>query len=262
MHKKMLKTRIIPCLDVKNGQVVKGTNFVDLKNAGDPIELAKYYNQQGADELCFLDISATKDKNAIIYDIISAVAKECFIPLTVGGGINSINDIKQLLLSGADKVSINSAAIRNPQLVSDAAAQFGSQSIVVAIDAKKNPVNHIYEIYTHGGTKSTGISAIYWAKEMQKKGAGEFLVTSMDRDGTKNGFDNELNYLITKEVSVPVIASGGVGELQDFVDGIIKGQVQALLAASVFHFGKFTIKEVKEFLNKNNVAVRMDRGLL
>ena len=253
----MLKIRIIPCLDVKDGEVVKGTNFIDLRKAGDPVELAKYYNQQGADELCFLDIKATKDKATIIYNIISAVAKECFIPLTVGGGIKTIADIRKLLLAGADKVSINSAAIYDPDLVKNAAREFGSQCIVVAIDAKKNPQTGKYELYTHGGSKETGIEAVAWAKQMKEQGAGELLVTSMDRDGTKNGFDNQLNALITEQVNIPVIASGGVGELADFVAGVKEGKVQALLAASVFHFGKFTIEQVKEYLQQNNIAVRI-----
>jgi cyclase len=252
----MLKVRIIPCLDVKDGKVVKGVNFVKLKNAGDPVELARIYNQQGADELCFLDISATKEGQATVYDIIKKTAKECFIPLTVGGGIKTIEDIRKLLLSGADKVSINSGAIKNPQLINDASQEFGSQCIVVAIDAKLNAQGK-YEIFTHGGSKPTGIDAIKWAKEAQQRGAGELLVTSMDRDGTKEGFDNDLNSQISESVTIPIIASGGVGKLSDFADGVKKGKAQALLAASVFHFGKFSIKQVKEFLRSNNLDVRL-----
>lgn len=252
----MLKIRIIPCLDVKDGKVVKGVNFVSLKDAGDPVELAKYYNNSGADELCFLDITATKEKRDTIYDIVSKTASQCFIPLTVGGGVRTIKDIRKLLLSGADKVSINSSAVFDPEFVSQASQEFGSQCIVVAIDAKKNPATGKYEIYTHGGSKETGIDAMLWAENMKNRGAGELLVTSMDRDGTKNGFDNKLNSLITSKVNIPVIASGGVGQLADFVDGVNEGKVQALLAASVFHFGEFTIKEVKEYLANNNIAVR------
>ena len=253
----MLKTRIIPCLDVKDGKVVKGINFLDLKDAGDPVELAKYYNEHGADELCFLDITATKNERKIIYDIIEKVAAECFIPLTVGGGIKTIKDIRELLLSGADKVSINSSAVYHPNFIKEAADEFGSQCIVVAIDAKKNLDTNRYEIYTHGGSKETGIDAVSFAIDMVARGAGELLVTSMDRDGTKSGFDNELNRLITDVVNVPVIASGGVGCLEDFEQGVVKGKVQALLAASVFHFSKYTIEEVKEFLQSKNIPTRI-----
>lgn len=253
----MLKVRIIPCLDVKDGKVVKGVNFLSLKDAGDPVELAKYYNDNGADELCFLDITATTEKRSVIYDIVSKTAAECFIPLTVGGGVKVIEDIRKLLLSGADKVSINSSAVYNPDFISESSREFGSQCIVVAIDARKNSATGKYEVYTHGGSKATGIDAIMWAKNMENRGAGELLVTSMDRDGTKNGFDNELNNLITKQVNIPVIASGGVGKLEHFSAGVTQGKVQALLAASVFHFGEFTIKEVKEFLDNNNVPVRL-----
>ena len=252
----MLKVRIIPCLDVKDGQVVKGINFVNLKNAGDPIEQAKIYNESGADELCFLDIQASLDNKDTMCDVIEKVARECFIPLTVGGGIKTIFDIRKILNSGADKVSINSAAINNPDFVKDAAKKFGSQCIIAAIDAKKNNLGN-YEIFTHGGTKETGIDAIEWAERMVANGAGELLVTSMDKDGTGNGYNNELNKKITDKVNVPVIASGGVGELSDFVSGIAEGNVTGLLAASVFHFGKFTIKQVKEYLNNNNIPVRL-----
>lgn len=252
----MLKTRIIPCLDIKEGRVVKGVNFVSLIDAGDPVEQAKIYNDTGADELCFLDITASNEKRDLLYEIIEKVAKQCFIPLTVGGGINKISDIRNLLNSGADKVSINSAAVKNPEFVQEAASEFGSQCIVVAIDAKKIVTGN-YEIFTHGGSKETGIDALRWAKKMVELGAGELLVTSMDRDGTKSGFDNELNALLNMNVSVPIIASGGVGDLEHFRDGVTKGKAQALLAASVFHFGKYRISEVKEYLNKEGVAVRI-----
>jgi imidazole glycerol-phosphate synthase subunit HisF len=252
----MLKTRIIPCLDVKDGQVVKGVNFVKLRKAGDPVELAKFYNQQGADELCFLDITATKENRGLIYDVISDVAKECFIPLTVGGGVKSIEDIRNLLLSGADKVTINSHAIKDPDFINQAANKFGSQCIVVAIDAKQIE-DGSYRIFTHGGSRKTDLDAVKWSQEMVARGAGELLVTSMDRDGTKSGFNNDLNSQISDLVSVPVIASGGVGKIEDFLDGIKLGKVNALLAASVFHFQEFTIREVKEFLQRNNIPVRL-----
>jgi len=252
----MLKVRIIPCLDVKDGKVVKGINFIDLREAGDPVEQAKLYNQLGADELCFLDIAATKEAKETICDVIEKVAEECFIPLTVGGGIKTISDIRKILNSGADKVSINSAAIYNPNFVKEAALEFGSQCIIAAIDAKKNSAGN-FEIFTHGGSKSTGIDAIEWAEKMANDGAGELLVTSMDRDGTGDGYNHELNKAITDKVSVPVIASGGVGKLEHFSDGVEKGNVSALLAASVFHFGKYEIKEVKNHLKNNNIPVRL-----
>lgn len=252
----MLKTRIIPCLDIKEGRVVKGVNFVSLIDAGDPVEQAKIYNDTGADELCFLDITASNEKRDLLYEIIEKVAKQCFIPLTVGGGINKIADIRNLLNSGADKVSINSAAVKNPEFVQEASEEFGAQCIVVAIDAKKTITGN-YEIFTHGGSKETGIDALIWAKKMVGLGAGELLVTSMDRDGTKSGFDNELNSLLNENISVPIIASGGVGELEHFRDGVLKGNAQALLAASVFHFGTYKISEVKEYLNRAGVAVRI-----
>jgi len=252
----MLKTRIIPCLDVKDGRVVKGVNFVSLRDAGDPVELAKFYNDEGADELCFLDITATKEERKTIHEVVRKVAATCFIPLTVGGGVKSVEDIRNLLLSGADKVAINSAAIHNPDLINEASAEFGSQCIVVAIDARWNKEHEQYEIYTHGGSKETGIEAIGWAEEMVKRGAGELLVTSMDRDGTKQGFENNLNKLITDRVTVPVIASGGVGKIEHFAEGVERGEVQALLAASVFHFGEFRIKQVKEDLASHGLAIR------
>jgi cyclase len=252
----MLKTRIIPCLDVKDGRVVKGVNFVDLIDAGDPVEQAKIYDAQGADELCFLDITASSDNRNTIYEVITKVAEQCFMPLTVGGGVRSCDDVRKLLLSGADKVAINTAAVTNPQLVKDAADKFGSQCIVVAIDAKSVSEDK-YEIFTHGGRNRTGIDAIEWAKKMVSLGAGEILLTSMDRDGTKQGFDNKLTRAIADSVTVPVIASGGVGKPQDFVDGVRQGHASALLAASIFHFGEYSIMEVKKHMQENNIAVRM-----
>ena len=248
----MLAKRIIPCLDVTDGRVVKGVNFIDLIDAGDPVEIAKKYNDQGADELTFLDITASSDNRGLIIDIIERVAEQVFIPLTVGGGVREINDIRTLLNAGADKVSINTAAIHNPSLVSQASQKFGSQCIVVAIDAKK--MNNHWEVFTHGGRNPTGINAVSWAKEMVNRGAGELLITSMDRDGTKSGFDNDLNSLISSEVDVPIIASGGVGNLDDLVNGILKGKADAVLAASIFHFGEFTIEEAKKHMRENFIG--------
>lgn len=250
----MLAKRIIPCLDVTDGRVVKGVNFIDLIDAGDPVEIAKKYNDQGADELTFLDITASSDNRGLIIDIIERVAEQVFIPLTVGGGVREINDIRTLLNAGADKVSINTAAIHNPSLVSKASQKFGSQCIVVAIDAKK--MNNHWEVFTHGGRNPTGINAVSWAKEMVNRGAGELLITSMDRDGTKSGFDNDLNSSISSEVDVPIIASGGVGNLDDLVNGILKGKADAVLAASIFHFGEFTIEEAKKHMRENFIEVR------
>lgn len=250
----MLAKRIIPCLDVTDGRVVKGVNFVDLIDAGDPVEIAKKYNDQGADELTFLDITASSDNRGFIIDIIERVAEQVFIPLTVGGGVRGINDIRTLLNAGADKISINTAAIHNPSLVSQVSQKFGSQCIVVAIDAKK--VNNHWEVFTHGGRNPTGINAVTWAKEMVNRGAGELLITSMDRDGTKSGFDNELNLSISSEVDVPIIASGGVGNLDDLVNGILQGKADAVLAASIFHFGEFTIEEAKKHMRENFIEVR------
>ncbi|MDC6486281.1 MAG: imidazole glycerol phosphate synthase subunit HisF [Methylophilaceae bacterium] len=250
----MLAKRIIPCLDVTDGRVVKGVNFIDLIDAGDPVEIAKKYNDQGADELTFLDITASSDNRGLIIDIIERVAEQVFIPLTVGGGVREINDIRTLLNAGADKVSINTAAIHNPSLVSQASQKFGSQCIVVAIDAKK--MNNHWEVFTHGGRNPTGINAVSWAKEMVNRGAGELLITSMDRDGTKSGFDNDLNSSISSEVDVPIIASGGVGNLDDLVNGILKGKADAVLAASIFHFGEFTIEEAKKHMRENFIEVR------
>ena len=250
----MLAKRIIPCLDVTNGRVVKGVNFVDLIDAGDPVEIAKKYNDQGADELTFLDITASSDNRDLILGIIERVAEQVFIPLTVGGGVRTVNDVRRLLNAGADKVSINTAAINNPSLVSHAADRFGSQCIVVAIDAKKTGKD--WEIYTHGGRNPTGLNAISWAKEMVRRGAGELLITSMDKYGTKSGFDNELNAAISSEVDVPIIASGGVGNLDHLVDGIIEGKADAVLAASIFHFGEYTITEAKNHMRHKKIEVR------
>jgi len=250
----LLAKRIIPCLDVTNGRVVKGVNFVDLIDAGDPVEIAKKYNDQGADELTFLDITASSDNRDLILGIIERVAEQVFIPLTVGGGVRAVNDVRRLLNAGADKVSINTAAINNPSLVSNAADRFGSQCIVVAIDAKKT--GNDWEIFTHGGRNPTGLNAISWAKEMVRRGAGELLITSMDKDGTKSGFDNELNAAISSEVDVPIIASGGVGNLDHFVDGIIEGKADAVLAASIFHFGEYTITEAKNHMRHKKIEVR------
>jgi cyclase len=250
----MLKSRIIPCLDVKNGRVVKGINFENLIDAGDPVAQAKFYYEQGADELCFLDIAASEEDRGVILDVVKKVAQVCFIPFTVGGGIREIQDFSNLLKCGADKISVNSAAIKNPNLISEAANKFGSQCVVVAVDAKKNAIGD-YEIFTHGGKKPTGIDAIKWAKEAEKLGAGEILLTSMDRDGTKSGYDLDLLKKITSQVSIPVIASGGVGNLQDLADGI-KAGASAVLAASIFHFKEYSIKQAKDFLAEQKVAVR------
>lgn len=251
----MLAKRVIPCLDVDKGRVVKGVNFVKLKDAGDPVELAKYYNLEGADELVFLDITASHENRATMLYIVRKVAEKIFIPFTVGGGIRSIEDIRNILLSGADKVSLNTQAIKNPQLVSQAANIFGSQCVVVAIDAKKN--NNHWEIFINGGRIPTGIDALTWAKEVVKNGAGEILLTSMDRDGTKKGFDLELTRALTKAVSVPVIASGGAGDMKDFKDVFTKANADAALAASLFHFGEIKIKDLKKYLMKNKIQIRI-----
>ncbi|MBH71208.1 MAG: Imidazole glycerol phosphate synthase subunit HisF [Alphaproteobacteria bacterium MarineAlpha6_Bin6] len=252
----MLKIRIIPCLDVKDGKVVKGTNFINLKYAGDPVKQAQIYDKQGADELCFLDITASSEKRNIIFDVVKKTAQKCFMPLTVGGGVRSIKDIRKLLLCGADKVSINTAAIKNPKLVQESSAKFGNQCIVVAIDAKKIKKNK-WEIYTHGGRKRTGIDAITWAKKMEKLGAGEILLTSMDKDGTKSGFDLELTKKISNNVNIPVIASGGVGNIKHLVDGIKIGKASAVLAASIFHYGKYTVRQVKNKMKQKGILVRI-----
>ncbi len=254
-----LTRRIIPCLDVTAGRVVKGVNFVDLIDAGDPVEIARRYNEQGADELTFLDITATSDNRDLILPIIEAVASEVFIPLTVGGGVRQVADIQRLLNAGADKVSINSAAVANPELVKAAADYHGSQCIVVAIDARRTseagePPR--WEIFTHGGRKATGIDAIEWARKMASYGAGEILLTSMDRDGTKAGFDLALTRAVSDAVPVPVIASGGVGKLEHLADGVIKGRASAVLAASIFHYGEFTIAQAKEYMARKGINMR------
>tara|TARA_B100001123_G_C15148837_1_gene962672 strand:- start:332 stop:1087 length:756 start_codon:yes stop_codon:yes gene_type:complete len=251
----MLKTRIIPCLDVKDGRVVKGINFLDLIDAGDPVTQAKYYSQNGADEICFLDINASIENRKTMIDVVKKTAEEVFIPLTVGGGISSIENIRLLLKAGADKVSINSAAIKNENLVKESADHFGSQCIVVAVDVKKIGNNWI--VYSHGGTINTNINAIHWLEKLQNLGAGEILLTSMDRDGTKSGFDIDLLKTATNTLKIPVIASGGIGTKEHFFEGVYKGGASALLAASVFHFNKYSINEVKEFLMKKNIKVRL-----
>ena len=253
----MLKIRIIPCLDVKDGRVVKGINFVDLKDAGDPVEHAHYYSTNGADEICFLDISASIEKRSTMINIVEKTAEKVFIPLTVGGGVSSIQDIRNLLNVGADKVSINTAAIMNEKLISQASERFGNQCIVVAVDAKKH--NNEWIVYSHGGTKKTNIIAIDWMKKLEQLGAGEILLTSMDKDGTKSGFDLELLKKASNEINIPIIASGGVGKLEHFKDGAILGEANALLAASVFHFGELSIEEVKHYLANNGVNIRIEK---
>ena len=250
----MLKNRIIPCLDVKNGRVVKGINFVDLKDAGDPVEQAKIYSDGGADEICFLDITASNENRDTIYDVVKETSKKCFVPLTVGGGVRSVDDINKLLNCGADKVSINTAAVQNPSVVKESSKKFGSQCIVVAIDAKKNGDG--WEIFTHGGRKETGINAIEFALKMEKCGAGELLVTSMDKDGTQSGYDIELMKTISESVNIPVIASGGVGTLDHLVDGIKSG-ASAVLAASIFHYGTYSVNEAKQYLASKDIPVRI-----
>ncbi|HET6388858.1 imidazole glycerol phosphate synthase subunit HisF [Hyphomicrobium sp.] len=257
----MLKIRIIPCLDVKDGRVVKGVNFVDLIDAGDPVEAAAAYDAAGADELCFLDITASHENRDTIFDVVERTANRCFMPLTVGGGVRTVDDIRRLLEAGADKVSINTAAVTNRAFVKEASEKFGAQCIVVAIDAKKvsgegEPPR--WEIFTHGGRKPTGLDAIAYAREVADLGAGEILLTSMDRDGTKAGFDVELTRAIADAVSIPVIASGGVGTLQHLVDGVEKGHASAVLAASIFHFGTYSIPEAKDFMAKAGLAMRLD----
>ena len=243
-------------MDVKDGKVVKGTKFVNLKYAGDPVKQAQIYDKQGADELCFLDITASSDKRNILFNVVKKTAQKCFMPLTVGGGVRSVKDIRKLLLCGADKVSINTAAIRNPNLVKESSNKFGNQCIVVAIDAKKVKKNK-WEIYTHGGRRKTGIDAINWAKKMENLGAGEILLTSMDKDGTKSGFDLELTKKISKIVNIPVVASGGVGNIQHLIDGIKIGKASAVLAASIFNYGKYTIRQVKYKMKQKGIAVRI-----
>ena len=252
----MLKIRIIPCLDVKNGRIVKGVNFKNLKDAGDPVLTAQVYDELGADEICFLDIAATLENRDVTLDLVRKTSEKCFIPITVGGGIRTIEDIRHLLLNGADKVSFNSAAIRDPDIISTAANKFGSQCIVVAIDAKKTK-NDKWEIFSHGGTKETGIEAISFAKDMQERGAGEILLTSMDKDGTKDGYDIELTKLISDSLDIPIIASGGAGKLEHFKSVLEKGKASAILAASIFHFGEISIKQVKSYLRSEGIPVRM-----
>ena len=251
-----LAKRIIPCLDVTAGRVVKGVNFVELRDAGDPVEIARRYDEQGADELTFLDITATSDGRDLILHIIEAVASQVFIPLTVGGGVRSVEDVRRLLNAGADKISINSSAIANPQMVQDAARKYGSQCIVVAIDAKKSGDGR-WEVFTHGGRKATGLDVVEWAKKMEGLGVGEVLLTSMDRDGTRSGFDLALTRAVSEAVSIPVIASGGVGGLQDLADGIKTGRADAVLAASIFHYGQHTVQEAKNFMAKQGIPMRL-----
>jgi|TARA_B110000259_G_scaffold168677_1_gene197931 cyclase len=254
----MLKNRIIPCLDVENGRVVKGINFLDLKDAGDPVEQAEYYSKCGADEICFLDITATHEDRNIIIDIVNKTAEKCFVPLTVGGGIKSMQNIRDLLLAGADKVSINSAAVKDINFVKDASRKFGTQCMVIAVDAKKVAENK-WEIFTHGGRNKTGIDAVDFALKAEQNGAGEILLTSMDKDGTKTGYDIELLKSVTNKISIPVIASGGVGNLEHLYEGIRKGGASAVLAASIFHYGEHTIRQAKEYLASKDVPVRIEK---
>jgi cyclase len=268
----MLAKRIIPCLDVTGGRVVKGVNFLELRDAGDPVEIAARYNEQGADELTFLDITATSDARDMIFHIIEAVASQVFIPLTVGGGVRTVDDVRRLLNAGADKTSFNSAAIANPDVIADASAKYGAQCIVVAIDAKRRSAEHAkrlaeggkgveigpgWDVYSHGGRKNTGLDVVTWAKAMAERGAGEILLTSMDRDGTKSGFDLALTRAVSDAISIPVIASGGVGNLDDLADGIIQGGADAVLAASIFHYGEFTVGQAKKRMAERGIPVRL-----
>jgi cyclase len=252
----MLAKRIIPCLDVNAGRVVKGVNFVSLRDAGDPVEVARRYDEQGADEITFLDITASSDDRDIILDIVSACAEQVFIPLTVGGGVRKVEDVRRLLNAGADKVSMNTAAVNNPDLVKEASDKVGSQCIVVAIDAKQTSPGKC-EVFTHGGRKNVGLDAIDWARKVASLGAGEILLTSMDRDGTKNGFDLQLTRAVSEAVSIPVIASGGVGNLQHLADGVTDGKADAVLAASIFHYGEYTVRQAKEFMRGRGIEVRL-----
>jgi len=255
-----LAKRIIPCLDVTDGRVVKGVNFVALRDAGDPVEIARRYDEQGADELTFLDITASSDNRGLILHIIEEVAAQVFIPLTVGGGVRAVDDVRRLLNAGADKVGINTAAVSNPQLVADASSRFGSQCIVVAIDAKQvsvagEPLR--WHVFTHGGRKDTGLDAVAWAKNMEQRGAGEILLTSMDRDGTKIGFNLDLTRAVADAVGIPVIASGGVGNLDHLVDGVLKGHADAVLAASIFHYGEYSVEQAKRYMAQHGIEVRL-----
>lgn len=252
----MLAKRIIPCLDVTAGRVVKGVSFIELRDAGDPVEIARRYDEQGADELTFLDITASSDDRGIIFRIIEQVAAQVFIPLTVGGGVREVQDVRNLLNAGADKVSINTSAVLNPQLVADAAQRYGSQCIVVAVDAKQTGAGR-WEVFTHGGRKATGLDVVEWTKKMQELGAGEILLTSMDRDGQKNGFDLALTRAVTESLEIPVIASGGVGNLQHLADGVMQGGADAVLAASIFHFGEYTVQQAKEYMAHQGIEVRL-----
>ena len=253
----MLAKRIIPCLDVNAGRVVKGVNFLNLRDAGDPVEIAKKYNDEGADEITFLDITASSDQRDLILDIIGRVAEQVFIPLTIGGGVREVGDVRRLLNAGADKISINTSAVTNPQLVKEAADKFGSQAIVVAIDARKRASGDGWEVFTHGGRTATGLDAVDWAKRMNALGAGEILLTSMDRDGTRSGFDLALTRAVAEAVSVPVIASGGVGNLDDLANGVLEGKADAVLAASIFHFGEYTVRQAKECMAARGIVVRL-----
>ena len=257
----MLAKRIIPCLDVDRGRVVKGIKFIGLRDAGDPVEIARRYNEQGADELTFLDITASSDERELILHVVEEVAAQVFIPLTVGGGVRKVEDVRRLLNAGADKVSINTAAVQNPQLVADAAGRYGAQCIVVAIDAKQTkPAASLgirWEVFTHGGRRPAGLDAVGWARKMQTLGAGEILLTSMDRDGTREGFDLALTRAVAEAVDVPVIASGGVGKLDHLAEGVLEGRADAVLAASIFHFGEFTVREAKQYMAKRGIEVRL-----
>ncbi len=251
----MLSKRIIPCLDVKDGRVVKGVKFVNLRDAGDPVEIAKQYSREGADEITFLDITASHEGRNIMIDVVTKTANEVFVPLTVGGGVRTLEDVRNLLLAGADKVAINTAAVNNPEFVKDASDKFGSQCIVVAIDARSNG-DSSWEVFTHGGRKPTGIDAVQWALKMQEFGAGEILLTSMDRDGTKEGYDLELTSTVSEKVTIPVIASGGAGNLEHLCDAVKTGKADAVLVASLFHFGEYTISEAKQYMSKNDIVIR------
>jgi cyclase len=254
-----LAKRVIPCLDVTAGRVVKGVNFVGLRDAGDPVEIAKRYDREGADELTFLDITASSDERGLMLHIIEAVAAQVFIPLTVGGGVRSVEDVRRLLNAGADKVSINTAAVQSPQLVADAADRYGSQCIVVAVDAKRVPDSSplAWEVFTHGGRRASGLDAVEWGRRMETLGAGEILLTSMDRDGTRQGFDLELTSAFSAALSIPVVASGGVGNLQHLADGVLQGHADAVLAASIFHYGEYTVRQAKEHMARQGIEVRI-----